>query len=352
MTDGQVAVDMGGGGSVWRYAVIVLRHPVLTILLPVAFAVVAGVTSLGSKREYEATASFTPEAATSSLAGLSALAAQLGVGALRTTGPSLDFYADLLDSREVLRDVLLSTYDVRALGGFHGTLLDFFRIRRPTPDQAIADGIRALRARVVVSQNRLTGTVQLRVYTTNPDLSAAVADRLLALVNDFNLRQRQSRARGEREFVEQRLASASDSLNGAEDALADFERRNRRYQDSPELVAAVQRLTRRVSLWQTLYVSLAQSYESARIEEVRNTPVITVIEHPSGFVEPRARHTVLKVFLGGLTGLVLSVAYGFLRAYLGGLRTSGDPHFAEFEQSLAKAVSVLRRRASFLGGRR
>ncbi len=40
------------------------------------------------------------------------------------------------------------------------------------------------------------------------------------------------------------------------------------------------RLERPVSMRQELVTAMAQAYEQARVDEVRNTPVITVIDQP------------------------------------------------------------------------
>jgi uncharacterized protein involved in exopolysaccharide biosynthesis len=52
-------------------------------------------------------------------------------------------------------------------------------------------------------------------------------------------------------------------------------------------------------------VTLAQAYEQARIEEVRNTPVITVINDPELYAT-RARSPVMMGFLAFIVGLMLA----------------------------------------------
>ena len=57
-----------------------------------------------------------------------------------------------------------------------------------------------------------------------------------------------------------------------------------------------------MSLAQQIYTTVAQRYELANIEAVRNTPVITVIDAPEGLVEARPRYTrqiVLGAFFVG-----------------------------------------------------
>src|SRR5207247_11431524 len=150
----------------------------------------------------------------------------------------------------------------------------------------------------------------------NPYLAAQVNQRLLDLLNEFNLRSRQTRAGQERQFVEQRLEEVRGDLRKAEDRLADFMRRNRQYASSPELSFQHDRLSREVSIQQQLFVSLAQSYEQAKIEEVRNTPVISVVERPEVPARPDPRFlgvkAILALLVGGLLGLLGAMAREFV----------------------------------------
>src|SRR5438445_1737700 len=111
---------------------------------------------------------------------------------------------------------------------FH--FIHFFRIKSSSLQDAIAAAVTALRGRLVAYADRQTGVVHFEVSTTNAELSRQIANRLLALTNDFNLRRRQSQAKAEREFVERRLTEAKADLTAAEDAFSDFARRNRQFE--------------------------------------------------------------------------------------------------------------------------
>jgi uncharacterized protein involved in exopolysaccharide biosynthesis len=237
---------------------------------------------------------------------------------------------DLLQSREVLREVVLTTFDAPDVLGEPATLLRYFALEGLDRSIAVMRGIRSLRGTLDVRGDRTTGLVRLEIRTRSPELSAQVASRFLELVNDYNLRRRQSQARAEREFVEQRLASGQQDLLAAEEALAAFYRRNRRFQDSPELMAEESRLQRVVALRQQLYLSLAQSHEAAKIEEVRNTPVITVLEHPEGFVEPRARGTTRKAAVAAILAIFFAVVTSFTLEYLRRARVVSADEYGEF----------------------
>ena len=86
-------------------------------------------------------------------------------------------------------------------------------------------------------------------------------------------------------------------LQEAENRLAGFLKVNRDYQNAPDLRFQYDRLNREVSIQQQLFVSLAQSFEQAKIDEVRDTPVISVVEAPEVPARPDSRFLAIKVCL-------------------------------------------------------
>lgn len=337
------SVVKGEEVSLWTYLTVLLRRRYLVALLPVALAAVVGISSLLSPRQYTASASFIPQESGATQSSLSQLASQFGLSVARPSAGSPQFYADLLQTRDLLSDVASTRYSLTGDRAFTGDLIDYLKIRTRNREMSVALAVSALREMISVQTDRVTGVISFEVNTRDAGLSLQIADRLLALLNDYNLRRRQTQARAEREFVEQRLAQAKDSLAAAEQVLSGFLSRNRRVGDSPQLMAEQQRLERQVALQQQIFLSLAQSYEAAKIEEVRNTPVITVVDRPEGFVEPRARGTVRKVILALFSGLVLAIAAAFFLDYLARQRRYGSEGYGEFVTMLGSAATDLGR---------
>jgi len=144
-----------------------------------------------------------------------------------------------------------------------------------------------------------------------------IASHLLEELNRFNLQTRQSQAAAERLFTENRLSEIETQLRAAEDALQRFLERNRDYRNSPLLQFQHDRLERDVQMRQQVYTTLAQAFEEAKIEEVRDTPVLTVIEPPSIALEPDHRGLLIGAVLAIIGALFLSslwiVGLEFLR---------------------------------------
>jgi uncharacterized protein involved in exopolysaccharide biosynthesis len=113
-----------------------------------------------------------------------------------------------------------------------------------------------------------------------------------------------------------------------------FHQANRRFGEHSALTNEAARLERNVMIAQQLFVSLSQNYESARLEEVRNTPVITVLERPEGFVERQARGTVRKTIIAFVAGGFVVALIALARDLLA--RSRGRRDIEEFFDSLSR----------------
>ena len=197
-----------------------------------------------------------------------------------------------------------------------------------------------------VSTGAATGTVTLTVETEWPDLSQAIATRLIEEITLFNLDTRQSQAAAERTFIEARVDSARAELHAAESDQQQFLESNRQWQNAPLLSFQHDRLAREVMLRQSVLTTLVQSYEQARIAEVRDTPVITVLQEPFLPPGPDERNlalgAALGIVLGGMVGIVLAFLIEAFRHPVAG--DQAREHFQESWNGLMRSIPFVRRR--------
>src|SRR5690606_39983998 len=66
---------------------------------------------------------------------------------------------------------------------------------------------------------------------------------------------------------------------------------------------------------QEVYRTLAQAYEEARIQEVRNTPVLTIVDPPEGSALPAIRLRLLAMLVLPVSALIV-VAFVLVLEYL------------------------------------
>lgn len=340
--------------SVVELANALLRHRRLMVMTPLVLGFMVGLTLLLLPPKFTATASFTPQGSEGGQARLSGLAAQFGfpLGAA-AAGQSPDFYAQLLSSRQILRQMVMTEYDVamerrawllrKAPENVTGNLIELFEIREASEEKGREKAVEKLRGQMAVGVSLETGIVGLRVTTGSPALSLALVNRAIELVEEFNLDTRQSQAAAERRFIEGRLDETRRELEEAESALQDFLQRNRAFENSPQLTFEHERLQRAIAVPQQLFISLAQAHEQARIDEVRNTPIITLIEDPVLPPSRDRRGTVLKTLLALMIGFVLAGVIALLREQLRSGKEHPSAELDEFDTLASAALSDVRR---------
>lgn len=262
-------------------------------------------------REYVSYTSFVPQSRRAPTSNLSGVAAQLGISMPTDPGQSPQFYADLVKSRDLLLAVIATQY--RWLDGTaprSGTLIDFWNVHGRTAASRQENALGKLQRSIAASMVAKTGVVTIAASTSDPLVSQQIASRILDLINEFNTVTRQSQAAAERRFTERRLNEVAADLRVAENRLQGFLEQNREYGGSEGLKFERERLTRDVSMRQQVYTSLAQAFEQAKIEEVRDMPVTTIVDKPTVPVRPKSRGLMEKSFFallaGGLAGLLIA----------------------------------------------
>lgn len=287
-----------------------LRHARVVLGIPLALVLVVGALVLLGRRRYSVDVVFMPSSQGGAASQLVGLAAQFGLagaaGGDATDSP--DFYSDFVRSDQLLASVATATYRFRVGGrDTTGDLMIPLGIAKTRPELMRANAIAKLRSHVSVSVSPKTGTVDLSVWTWDPDLSMQIVQQMLDEVNRFNRQVRQNQAGQERRFIGTRVDSALADLRTAQDRMQAFLQRNRDFANSPSLQFEHDRILQDVTTQLGLYTSLLQNYEQARIEEVRTTPVITVVEQPIRPARPDSRKLVIRSFLVGVFGLLIGI---------------------------------------------
>lgn len=295
----------------------VLKRWRIALLIPCLATLVGVLIALVIPRTYSATATFVPEQQPSNRlpAGVAGIAGQLGIVLGGQPSESPRFYAELSRSPTLLTRVLLARYpDPEREGPPQGksfTLLELLRAKGRNAADSLQRGLRKLTALVDVRADNQTNIVRLTVTTHYPSLAADVANRIVALLNEFNTETRQSQARERRKFVEAQLTAEQGELRRREDDLRAFYERNRSWEQAPQLRFEEGRLRRQLEVQQEIYLTLRREFESARIEEVNDTPVITVIDPaipPARPSRPKLVTWMLVAFTLGVIGAFVWVA--------------------------------------------
>ena len=326
--------------SVFDLLTPLVRRRRLIALTALTFAVVTAVVVLLLRPKYTATTSFVPEAPKeSSLStSLGGLASQFGLGTQIATPYSADLMAAVLQSREIREAVLKAEFpDPAGTGKSPRTLLAILEVEGDTPRERLDAGVEALKDATAIALDKRTGMVNLRVTIRDPELAAQVANRMVEELNTFNVDRRRSQSGEERLFTERRLAEARQELAGAEEELVSFLRRNRQFSEFSVVGVGARRLERNVQLKQEVLGTLSRSYEEARINEVRDTPVLTVIDRAEAPAWKSYPKRTLSVLIALALGTLLGIGLAYLAEARKRVRPETHPDYREFLAAVGEA---------------
>lgn len=224
---------------------------------------------------------------------LASLASQVGLLAPGSAGVSPYLVAELASSDTVLDAVAGTAIPDSAFRRDRptGALEAHYDIQDRDPEKRFRRTVERLRKQVSTNVSNRSGLVTVTLTDTDPGVAAWLARDVLDRVQHSIGVARASRARAERIFVEARAEAARDSVHAAETALASFLLTNRQTSQSPILQMQESQLRRRVELMLTLFSALQRDLERARADEIRDTPVLTVIAMP---VPPIRKSTPIR----------------------------------------------------------
>jgi uncharacterized protein involved in exopolysaccharide biosynthesis len=300
----------------------------LILATTVLGAVLGAASGLASKNRYIASGSFIAQLGDARVSGAAGLARQFGVDiGGGKSGQSPQFYASLLRRPAVLRRAVETRYTVPVAGGAPriGTLVDLLDITESDGRSSTLRAMDAVSARLSIGPEKETGVVDLAFRADDPALAEQVVDRLLALLNEFNGEIQRTRAAEEERFVAGRLNEAQQQLRSAEQLLQTFLERNASWQQSASLTFEHGRAQREVDIRREVYVALLRSRDEARINSVRDTPSITVIDAPTGSGKKQSRRLVFRTLAGGMVALAFGLFIAFVREGTRlGWQTNGD----------------------------
>lgn len=166
-----------------------------------------------------------------------------------------------------------------------------------------SSALKELSKRISVIENK-SGLINISVLMENPELSAEISNYIFDAVIEFFNKNHFESAKLNREFIEKRQKEVESILINAENKLKEFRSKNRKVIDSPQLQLELERLMRDVEIQTQIFITLQQEYEIARIEEVKETPSVLVLDKGMPAVEKHSPKRKLIVIMYMFSGLI------------------------------------------------
>lgn len=226
----------------------------------------------------------------SGLGGLSEIASFAGINLGGET--STDIYQDLLSSETVLAPVVYNEYTTEKYD-HKVNLVEYFNLKSAgwLPDSLqerykLLQVMKNLTKKLRTEVDRETKILTLELRMPEGRLAADILNKIAESLDNYVRTQRKSHAVNQRIYIEKRLEQVKDSLRTAEETLANFRVHNRILDISPQLQLEQTRLTRAVEIQQTVYMELMRQIELAKIEEIRDTPILNIKEYSQNPIVP------------------------------------------------------------------
>jgi uncharacterized protein involved in exopolysaccharide biosynthesis len=290
--------------SLWALAATVWAGRVTVAIIAVVAAAIALGIAYIIPPSYEGVTTTVPVPQQTSRLSLKAAAVPGDLGALLGEPPQrMMLYPELIRSRQSLEAALTSRFP-RANGQDSVMLIDLVE-RKGSGALRLENAVKKMRRQVYATIDRRTSMMTIRVRSRDAAVAAAVANFLVAHLQEFSIRSMAGNAAENRRFVEGRLAETRTELSRAEAGLETFREGNLRIGNSPHLQLEQGRLMRDVRVQEEVFLTLTREYELARVDEHRDVPVVNTIDVaivPASRMWPKRG---LLAGLGGLLGLAL-----------------------------------------------
>lgn len=235
-------------------------------------------------------------------------------------GTPTEVYANLLHSESVLAPVIYAKYktdefkdsvDLITYFGFNGSSSDSPELNKR---KTFLKTYKLLsKGKVQTDLDRLTKILTLTVTMPESELSAQVANNIARSLDNYVRTKRKSYASEQRKYIEKRLLQVKDSLSISENALKNFREENRIVAQSPALLLQQDRLTRNVQILQNVYIELNKQLEIARIDEIKNTPIVNVEEYAKDPVQKAGPHRAVIFVVIVFLSLLITALYYFYK---------------------------------------
>ncbi len=159
---------------------------------------------------------------------------------------------------------------------------------------------------ISVKEDRLTGLIRINTTFRDPLLSSGIANFIGQQVQNYIQKENSAQSTKEKIFISERLGIVKEELEYAEIKLKEFKERNKGYEDSPELFMIFSQFFRESEAKKQVYLMLQQQLELARIEEVKQSPILHILDTASPPTTKSSPNRLLICIAFSLSGFILS----------------------------------------------
>ena len=304
--------------SLMDIVLVLARHLKMIIIAPCIFCTLTIYYVLFmAKPTYISTAKFMSSGSRDSKSQMTGLASQFGFSLPSTYSSPEWSYEEVINSRTMARNLLKYRFDTEQFG-HQKELLQILTYGDVEPaivsDTLIIEGIKAVQGMIAISN--VGNIYELEISAFEPRLSAELANAVMEALDKHQRDYNEKANTKIRQFIEARLTSTIIELETAEENLKEFREKNRSILGAPSLQLQEERLRRDVSVFIGVFTSLKQQLEAAKIEEVKESDYVIILDEPEIPLYPSRPQKRLNVILAGLVGIGLGIVLAFIKEFV------------------------------------
>tara|TARA_Y100000748_G_scaffold297089_1_gene290672 strand:+ start:2144 stop:3316 length:1173 start_codon:yes stop_codon:yes gene_type:complete len=297
-------------------ASVLANNRLFIILFTTLFVIFGTSSSFLFKKYYKAEISLYPakKDLSQGFGQFQSLAANLG---MNTANNDQNFnITDVVKSRLIANRVV--NQDWSDLNGQTTDLITLWKINKnpwysfslnaSTTDSSliIEKAIKRFDKHVQVTEDRISRLIKISTTFQDPIIAASVANFIGNQVEIYIQKENSAQSKKEKLFISDRLSIVKEELIMSELDLKDFKERNRGYEESPELFMIYSQFFREVEAKKEVYLTLQKQLELARIEEVKQSPILHILDHAVAPIKKTSPNRRLFFLVSAFLGFLLS----------------------------------------------
>jgi len=272
------------------------------------------------------------------------LAAQFGINIPTGQSEPKWVYPEIIKSRALAREVLQRKFNTVEFGP-QKQLLQILTYGNEEPkiqvDTLQVYGVNTLLGMIEVYENPRTGILTLSVDAFEASLSAEINKVLIDELDEHQSKYNKSKTSEAKAFIQGRIIDTEKELIAAEEDLKVFMDRNRRIENSPALQLEQQRLSREVTVLTGVFTTLKQQLETTKIEEVKESDYVIVIDPPEIPLNSAKPKKKIIVLLAGISGLIFGLIIAFVKEFISNSKIEEKEKMKKAKTELLKNLSKL-----------
>ncbi len=317
---------------------VIKKHKKQYLIILAAAFVISAIYAFSLPRYYKTEVQIIPEASTeggmSLPSNLSSLASIAGINTRGSSEDAInpDIYPDIFNSTTFILDLFdikvqpsrspaVTYYDYLTKGQkvpWWGKL--FASKQKNIKEKPVNPGfltkeqdliVKAVKGNINCIINKKTGMIALTAQAQDPEVSAQLADSIMAKLQEYIIRYRTTKARRDLEYINGLYEKAKKDYLAAQKAYAEFSDANQ------ELVLTTykmtsERLENEMQLAYNTYSQMAQQLQVSQAKLQERTPAFTVIQSSVVPLRPAGpKRTFIVFFTLFFTTVILSCCFSY-----------------------------------------